>query len=136
MSTAARRAPDWAASVRAAIGALFTFLASRPALARLMLDEAYVAGPFALERRIGYLEPLEKLLKEGGEGIARAAPITAELIAGVFYSLGRRAIREGGPGALPGLAPLCTYLALAPYVGDRDACAAANGDGGRRARGG
>jgi AcrR family transcriptional regulator len=134
MSIAARRAPDWAASVRAAVGALFTFLASRPALARLMFDEAYVAGAFALERRVGYLEPLEKLLREGDEGTAEAAPITAELIAGVFYSLGRRAIREGGPGALPGLAPLFTYLALAPYVGDTEACAAANGDGGRRRR--
>ena len=136
MTTAVRRSPDWSSSVRAAIGALFNFLASRPALARVMLEEAYVAGPAALQRRVGYLEPLERLIKEGPADSAEAEPITAELIAGVFYSLGRRAIRAGGAGALPGLAPLCTYLALAPYVGAEQACATANGDGGRRARSG
>jgi AcrR family transcriptional regulator len=136
MAPAVRRAPDWPTSVRAAIGALFNFLNSRPALARLILDEAYVAGPSALERRVGYLDPLEALLKEGGAEDAKSAPITAELIAAVFFSLGRRTIRSEGPTGLPGLAPLCTYLALSPYLGPERACAAANGDGGRRARGG
>ncbi len=82
MTTAVRRSPDWSSSVRAAIGALFNFLASRPALARVMLEEAYVAGPAALQRRVGYLEPLERLIKEGPADSAEAEPITAELIAG------------------------------------------------------
>jgi AcrR family transcriptional regulator len=132
MTPAVRRAPDWSSAVRAAIGALFNFLTSRPALARLMLVEAHVAGPFALEPRVGYLEPLARLLAEGREQNPEAPPITSELVAGVFYSLGRKAMREGGAAALPGLAPLCTYLALAPYVGAEEALAAANGDGGRR----
>jgi hypothetical protein len=114
---------------------LFNFLTSRPALARLLLVEAYVAGPFALERRVGYLEPLAELLAEGLERSPNTPAITTELVAGVFYSLGRKAMRQGGAKALPGLAPLCTYLALVPYVGTEEALAAANGDGGRRTPG-
>jgi AcrR family transcriptional regulator len=129
---AAMRAPDWPGSVRAAFGALFSFLASRPALARLALDEIYVAGPAALRRRLGSLDPLEQLLGRGRELAPDAPEISGELISGVVYSQGRRVIRRGGPAALPGLAPLCTYLALAPYVGAEEALAAANGDGGRR----
>jgi AcrR family transcriptional regulator len=134
MAPAVRRAPDWPSAVRAAIGAVFNLLTSRPALARLLLVESYVAGPFALERRVGYLEPLAELLEQGRERNPDAPAIATELIAGVFYSLGRKAMRQGGAEALPGLAPLCTYLALAPYVGAEEALAAANGDGGRRGR--
>jgi AcrR family transcriptional regulator len=134
MVPATRRAPDWPSAVRAGIGALFNFLTSRPALARLMLVEAYVAGPFALERRVDYLKPLAELLEQGRERNPEAPRIAAELVAAVFYSLGRKTIRASGGGALPGLAPLCTYLALAPYVGAEEALAAANSDGGRRGR--
>lgn len=136
MATAVRRAPDWAASVRAAIGALLSFLTSRPALAQLVLQEAYVAGPFALRRRVGTLAPLEALLAEGRELNPESPTIGIELIEAVFFGLGRRAMRDGGPGALSDLAPLCAYLALAPYVGAEQALVVANGDGGRRARGG
>jgi AcrR family transcriptional regulator len=132
MRPAIRRASDWATAVRAAIGAVFNFLASRPALARLVLVEAYVAGPAALQRRLGHLQPLEALLAEGRDQAEEAPEITEELISGVFYSLSRRRIREDSPQALPGLAPLCTYLALAPYLGAERACEVANAAAGRR----
>jgi AcrR family transcriptional regulator len=140
---ALRRAPDWASAVRAGIGALFNFLASRPALARLLVVEVFAAGPEALVRRVEYLAPLEELLAEGperaaeapsGTGATEAPAITAELIAGVAYSLAYRRIRESGPATLPSLAPICAYLALAPFVGAEEACTVANGDGGARAR--
>ena len=145
---AVRRAEDWPTAVRAGVGALFNFLASRPALAQLVTVEAYAAGPAAVERRVEHLRPLEQLIGEGreraggevGEGeepagtgggaaVAGAATITVELIAGVVYALAYRRVQEAGPQALPGLAPLCTYLALAPFVGAEEASAVANGDG-------
>ena len=132
MRPAMRRAPDWPAAVRAAIGGVFNFLASRPALARLVLVDAYVAGPEALKRRVGYLLPLEALLAEGRERAGEAPEITEELMNGVFFSLSRRRIRDEGPQALPALAPLCTYLALAPYLGPEAACEVANAYVGRR----
>ncbi len=132
MRPAMRRAPDWPAAVRAAIGGVFNFLASRPALARLVLVDAYVAGPTALKRRVGYLLPLEALLAEGREQATDAPEITEELMNGVFFSLSRRRISEDGPQALPALAPLCTYLALAPYLGPEASCEVANAYVGRR----
>ena len=132
MRPAMRRAPDWPAAVRAAIGGVFNFLASRPALARLVLVDAYVAGPEALKRRVGYLLPLEALLAEGRERTGVAPEITEELMNGVFFSLSRRRISSDGSQALPALAPLCTYLALAPYLGAEEACEAANAYVGRR----
>lgn len=129
---AVRRAPDWPAAVRAGFGALFNFLASRPALARLVAVEVYATGPAAVERRVEYLQPLEELLVEGRERSAEAPSITTQLIAGVVYSLAYRRIRETGAHSLPSLAPICTYLALAPFVGAEEASRAANEEGRRR----
>ena len=53
-------------------------------------------------------------------------------MSGVFFSLSRRRINEDGAQALPALAPLCTYLALAPYLGAEAACDVANAYVGRR----
>jgi AcrR family transcriptional regulator len=121
---AVRRAPDQPRAVRAGFGALFNFLASRPALARLVAVEVYAAGPAAMERRVQLLRPLEVLLSEG-QGSSQDPETTVELIAGMVYSLAYRRIRESGPQALPGLAPLCTYLALTPSLGAEEAAAVA-----------
>jgi AcrR family transcriptional regulator len=128
-----RRAPDWQEGIRAGFGALFNFLASRPALARLIAVEIYAAGPDALERRVETLRPLEMLVAEGQERAPEAPGIAAEAIAGAAYTLAYRRVRDSGPEALPSLAPICTYVALAPFIGAEEACRVANGDGrGRR----
>lgn len=124
-----RRAPDWPRSIRAGFGALFNFLASRPALARLIAVEVYAAGPAAVKRRFENLQPLEALLAKGREMRPDAPAIAVEAIAGVVYSLAYRRIRESGPESLPGLAPTCAYIALAPFVGAEEATAVANESG-------
>ena len=124
-----RRSQNWAHGVRAAYGAFFDFLASRPALARLALVEVYAAGPAALERREEALRPLEVLLADGRARAPEVPRIVVEAIAGGTYALAYEQIRDSGPESLPALAPVCTYLALAPFLGAEEACAAANGDG-------
>jgi AcrR family transcriptional regulator len=124
-----RRAPDWATGVRAGYGALFNFLASRPALAQLIAVEIYAAGSAAVERRLQTLEPLEELIGEGYRREPAAPPIAAEAIAGAIFSLTSKRLRETGPDSLPTLAPLLTYVTLAPFVGAEEACRVANGDG-------
>jgi hypothetical protein len=42
-------------------------------------------------------------------------------------------LRESGAEALPPLAPICTYIALCPFIGPEKACRIANGDGRGRA---
>ena len=61
-----RRAPDWPSGMRAAFGALFTYLASRPALARLLaVEKVYAAGSAALDLRSECMRPLEVLFEPG-----------------------------------------------------------------------
>ena len=129
-----RRAPDWRHGIRAAFGSFFDFLASQPALATLLLIETYAAGPRAIARRQEIMLPLVALIGSGGELPYPAPRLATEGILSVTYTLGYRGLRSGGPGALPGLAPLCTYLALSPLIGADEACRIANDDGTGRER--
>ena len=124
-----RRASDWPQGVRTALGGLFNFLASRPALARLLMVEAYAGGPAALAHREEALRPLQPLFSEGRKLLPDLAPVGFEAIAGGIFFLAHKQIRDSGPESLPSLAPICTYIALAPFLGAEEACAAANGDG-------
>jgi AcrR family transcriptional regulator len=124
-----RRNQDWAQGVRAALGALFNFLASRPALAQLVMVEVYAAGPDAVARREEALRPLEILLAEGRARSPQVPAIATEVIPGGIFALAYRQIRDSGPESLPSLAPFCTYFTLAPFIGAEEAGAVANGVG-------
>jgi AcrR family transcriptional regulator len=130
---AMERAPDWQRGMRAAYGAVLTFLASRPALAQLVMVEIYAAGPEAVERRAQALAPWRALVERGRELAPDVPQIAAEVIGGGQASLAYRTIREKGPAELPRLAPVFAYSALAPFVGPDEACEVANED--RRRRG-
>jgi AcrR family transcriptional regulator len=123
-----RRASDWPEGIRAGFGALCSFLTSRPALARLLMVEVYAAGPAAVERRAETLRPLAALASEGYRRASGTPPIVAEAIAGVVFTLAYGRIRDSGPESLPSLAPLCTYIALSPFIGAEEACRVANGE--------
>jgi AcrR family transcriptional regulator len=127
------RSSNWLSGVRAGYGALFSFLATRPALAHLMAVGVYGAGLVATARRAKALEPLGALI-EGRSPLRRSQPpsIALEVIAGANYGLMYRQVRNSGPESLPALAPICTYLTLAPFVGAEEAAKAANGDGSSR----
>jgi AcrR family transcriptional regulator len=129
------RSADWPSGIRAAYGALFNFLATRPGLAHLMSVGVYEAGLPAIERRARALAPLGALIEGGGPARRFQPPtIALEVITGATLGLMYNRTDRSGPESLPALAPICTYLALAPFIGPEDACKAANGDG--RARGG
>jgi AcrR family transcriptional regulator len=128
-----RRAADWPQGIRAAFGALFDFLASRPALANLAMIDVYAAGLEAMQRRMEALRPLQDLIAGGYELAPKTAQIAAEGIIGGVYTLAYLRLRDRGAGALPALAPVCTYITLAPFLGAEDACRIANGDGRGRA---
>ena len=129
------RSTDWPTAVRAAYGALFGFLVTRPALAHLMAVGVYGAGLPATQRRAKALAPLRPLIEAGPALRMRPLSITLEVIAGAVYGLMYRQVRRSGPESLPALAPICTYLTLAPFIGAEEACTAANGDGQARGSG-
>lgn len=103
-----RCAHSWAHGVRTAFGGFFNFLASRPALARLLLVEVYAAGPVALERREEALRPLDCCAPRAGT--KREADIGGDGVIRWRGQLAYQQVRESGAESLPDLAPLCTYL--------------------------
>jgi AcrR family transcriptional regulator len=125
------RAADWPQGLRAAYNAVFNFLASRPALARLVMSEIYAAGPAAVERRVEAMRPFRALIEQGLERSPETPRIAPELIAGGISTLAYRTIRDAGPETLPSLAPLATYITLAPFLGPKEACRVANATGRR-----
>jgi AcrR family transcriptional regulator len=128
-----RRRPSPPEGVRAVLGALLALLASRPNLAHLLLIATYEGGAPALRRRGEALRPIESLLTRiAPPGLPVPRPVLAEALLGGFLWLARRRMLEAGVGALPGLAPICTFIALAPMLGPEQATAAAEGKSYRR----
>ena len=124
------RNPDWPRAVRGAFGALFNFLASRPALAQLLVVEVYAAGPKAIKRRDAALGEFEAaLIEEGRRRNPEVSLLAAEAIQGGINALAYKQVRDHGPQSLTALAPIATYYTLLPFVGPEEACEAANSDG-------
>jgi len=127
------RQAEWPLGVRAGFGALFNFLASRPALATLLTVGVYEAGDQAVEARLRGLAPLASLIGGRAPGWARLKGIERTLLGGGLLWLAYTQVRRQGPESLPSLAPVCTYLVLSPLLGPQAACAAANNQGGGHA---
>lgn len=130
-----RRAGSPPEGIRAALGAFFGLLATRPNLANLLLRGVYEGGAQALERRAEGLWPLRSLLvRAAPTELAAARNVFSEAILGGVLGLARRRLIADGPGALPGLTPICTYVVLAPTLGVEQATAAAEGKSYERPR--
>lgn len=116
-----RRARTWPQSVRAAYEAMFAFGIEEPEYTRLGAVEMYSVGRRALETRDGVMEGLEALLAPGYELAPDVPRIAAEAVGGAVFALAHDQVRQRGPEALPELAPLATYLTLAPFLGRDEA---------------
>ncbi len=124
-----RRAPDWPHAVRGAFGAMFAFCAAEPEYTTLGAVDVYAAGRRALEQRDEVMRTMEGLLIPGYERTPDASPIAAEAIGGAIYGMIYDQIKRGGAESMQEVAPLATYVTLAPFTGAAEACAIANGDG-------
>jgi hypothetical protein len=110
------------------------FLAAHPSFARLGIVEIFSGTTRALERRDRTIEGLERFLEPGFERSPQTPRLAAETIGGATYTLIYERIRRSGPQSVPGVAPLMTYIALAPFLGAEEACEVANGGGLVRSR--
>lgn len=124
-----RRAPDWPHAVRGAFGAMFAFCAAEPEYTTLGAVDVYAAGRRALEQRDEVMTTMEALLVPGFERNPDASPVAAEAIGGAIYSMIYDQVKRGGAESMQEIAPLATYVTLAPFIGAEEACAIANGDG-------
>jgi AcrR family transcriptional regulator len=81
---------DWAAGIRAGLGALLGFLDEEPALRKLVFVEALGAGPRVLARRAEVLDALAGAVDEGRKGAKAGGelpPLTAEGIVGATFGV-------------------------------------------------
>ncbi len=123
-----RRGGEWPQAVRTALGAMLSYAIEEPAFAKLGAVDVYAAGRRALEQRDQVMEGLAVLLAPGYELNPEASPIAAEAIGGAIYALTHDQVLAGGAESLPEILPLCTYIALTPFLGPARACKIANGD--------
>jgi AcrR family transcriptional regulator len=124
-----RRAPDWPHAVRGAFGAMFAFCAAEPDYTTLGAVDVYAAGKRALEQRDQVMTSMEALLVPGFERRPDASPIAAEAIGGAIYSMIYDQVMRSGAESMQEIAPLATYVTLAPFIGAEEACAVANSEG-------
>jgi AcrR family transcriptional regulator len=121
---------DWPHAVRAGIGAMLSFLAAEPNLARLSMVEALVAGPVVVERYDAAIRNLVPYLEAGREGrspevLAQLSPSTEEALVGGVVSLISRRIIAGRTAELEQLLPDLVEFSLTPYLGTAEAAAIA-----------
>ncbi len=117
-------AGEWQLGVRAGLAALFDFLAAEPAFAHIALVDALVATELTAERSNIGVDALARMLVPGLEeapGQTPRAPVTIEAIAGAIFELCMHYAFEGRISELPELAPSATFIALAPFVGSKEA---------------
>jgi AcrR family transcriptional regulator len=115
---------DWRLGVRAGLRALFDFLAAEPSFAHIALVDALIATARTAERSYIGVDGLARMLVPGLEeapGQSPRAPVTIEVIAGGIFDLCLHYAFQGRIGELPELVPSATYIALAPFVGSKEA---------------
>lgn len=115
----------WPRQAIAATGAVLSFLAGEPDLARLCLLESRGAGPAVTARfnqAVGELAP--GLARGRGERPAGERPLpdsTEDSTLGALVSLVHRKVAAGETERLEELAPECAELVLLPYLGPAEA---------------
>lgn len=116
--------PDWRSGVRAAIAALFDFLASERSFAHLAFVDALTATPGTADRSQMGMLAYGQLLVPGYEEAPtaqRPPVVTIEAIAGGLFELCLSHALQERISELPELVPWATYFALAPFIGAEQA---------------
>lgn len=123
---AVRRAKDWRIGLRIGFEEVCAFFAAEPAFAALRMVEIYSAGPEAITSRDATgLKIVSTVLAPALEAGVEADDLKLEASTGAILAIVFDAIRKGKTADLPRLAPVLTYIALAPFIPAEEACAVA-----------
>jgi AcrR family transcriptional regulator len=114
---------DWPMGVAAGIRALLDYLASEPAHAHLTVVDTFAASPLATEIRDTGMHAFTAYLQPGYHySSARSVPgIAPEAIAGGIWQALHNHIEHEPIEDIAGLAPQLVYVALAPFIGGKEA---------------
>jgi AcrR family transcriptional regulator len=114
---AVRRAEDWRIGLRIGFEEVCGFFAAEPAFAALRMIEVYGAGPEAIASRDATgMEIVSTLLQPALEDGVEASDLKIEAAVGAILAIFFEAISKGRTAELPRLAPVLTYIALAPFI--------------------
>lgn len=120
MDDAQRPGEPWPAQLRAALAALFEFMAAEPSFARVLVVEPLAAGPAALERHSEAVRSTIPLFARGREhqycppGLPDSME---EEVVGGIASVVYWWVVAGRAAELSGRLPEIVYFALLPYLG-------------------
>jgi AcrR family transcriptional regulator/DNA-binding MarR family transcriptional regulator len=115
---------EWTARVRAGLGALLVCLDEEPALRRLLIVEALVAGERVLERRARVLDALAGLVDEGRGGMrspGELPPLAAEGVVGATFGVIHVRLSQRRPEPLVDLLGALMATIVLPYRGSKAA---------------
>jgi AcrR family transcriptional regulator len=114
---------DWPMGVAAGIRALLDYLASEPAHAHLTVVDTFAASPLAIEIRDTGMHAFAAYLQPGYHyASSRSVPgIAPEAIAGGIWQVLHNHIEHEHGQDIAGLAPQLVYVALAPFLGGKEA---------------
>lgn len=121
IDAAAADAQDWAHGVRAGIAAYLRAAATHPEEARVVGLEVLSVGHAGSEQREHHAGRLERLLEPGFELRPESPPGGARAFAGAALELLRCCAIDQQTADLPEAAPELSYIALAPFIGRKDA---------------
>jgi AcrR family transcriptional regulator len=113
---AVRRAADWREAMRVAAETLCSFFVAEPDFAHLREVTVYSAGPRAVAIRDRTGEELVDVLAALG-GMPRPDSLQVEASLAALHSMLYEWIRAKGAETLIEMAPMATYLMLAPVLG-------------------
>ena len=116
--------PDWPGGMRAAIASLLSFLASEPAFAQMALVHSLIATGRTAASSNRSVAAFGKLLEPGFEAVPksrRPPAIAIEAISGGLFEVIFDYVVHGRARELPELTAQTTYIALAPFLGAKEA---------------
>jgi AcrR family transcriptional regulator/DNA-binding MarR family transcriptional regulator len=111
---------EWAARVRAGLGALLDALDREPAMRALVFVEALGAGPRVLERRGEVLQLCARAIDQGRAGAKASrelSPLTAEGLVGAVFGVIYARLLERSDEPLTGLVNALMATIVLPYRG-------------------
>jgi AcrR family transcriptional regulator len=122
-------AEDWPHAIGAAFHALFSFMATEPAMTSLGAVDAYAGGSVVLELRDQLSDAAQAFLGRGYRDYPETNPAAAGAIGASIDALLFDSLQRLGAQRMYEVAPQATYLTLLPFVGAELACEAANAGG-------
>lgn len=117
----------WPQRIRRGLEVLLHLLAAEPAFANLAIVEMLAAGPRARERSRRLLSDFLRFFEEAPRLLdpPRVPPTAIEAVVAGVFGLLFNYVSTKRTAELPGMLPEITYFVLAPFIGPREAAAAA-----------